>query len=133
MYADRSPTPLPADARELLHGLWDRLARSGIGVLEHEELRRIARVVSEGAHRASLLPEQLIIAVKESWGTHPSLLQPEERQEAQWVLAEVVSMCIHEFYRAAPPHARGDGDGARDWKMDVATMPLAGRRHEPGA
>lgn len=134
MYSDRTPTPLPAEASELLHQLWERLARSGIGDVERDELRRIARAVSDAAHRASLLPEQLIVAVKDSWGTHPVLLQPEERQEAQWVLTQVVTLCIHEFYRGAPPRARKDGDGARIATPATPTAPFRARQpHEPGA
>lgn len=106
MKFDESVASLPEGAAEALASLWRRVLSRGSAGISREELRPVARHVSAAARACGMRPEHLLIAVKESWSTHAPFSGPEERHDTQWVLTEVVSLCIREFYRS-PPAATG--------------------------
>src|SRR5690349_10554969 len=104
MNPDAPEVALPADAATSLNTLWNRTA-SPVGIdIPREELRRVAAAVSSGARAVNMLPERLLIVLKDSWAAHPALGAREDRQAMQRVLTEVVSLCICEFYH--DPKAR---------------------------
>ena len=90
---------LPQPARELLADLW-REVRGNDREITADRLHVVARRVILSAHQAGLQPEQLIIAVKASWSSQRGIQQASERQRLDWVLSEILTMCIEEFYRA---------------------------------
>ncbi len=90
---------LPAAATAELDALWQRVSARGAGNVSRDDLREVATAVSAEACRSALLAEQVIVAVKDSWSAHAEFRRPEERHETRWVLTEVVSLCIREFYR----------------------------------
>ena len=90
---------LPPEANELLRELWGEIHGEERQV-SRERLRAVARQVSLCAMEKGLRPEELIIAVKESWMSPDGLTEPRERMRLQWVLADTISLCIDEFYLA---------------------------------
>jgi len=93
---------LPASVMDVLHALWNRVAGPAADDVPREELRTVATVVSSAARSLDMQPERLLVLVKESWASHPELDARVDRQAMQRVLTEVVSLCICEFFRAAP-------------------------------
>src|SRR4051812_37096941 len=92
---------LPAEAVDALNAFWRRLAFSGAQSVEREDIRHVARVVAGAARTSSLLPEHLVVMIKESWHGHPSLREQQERLATEWAMTEMVSLCICEFFAAA--------------------------------
>jgi hypothetical protein len=71
-----------------------------LGPSPNGELRRAVRLLCDEAHRRGLRAEQVIVLLKEAWGSLPDVqvLAPgEERRES---LSRIVSLCIDEFYAA---------------------------------
>jgi hypothetical protein len=87
--------PLPSDSSDALADLWRFVLRSADRDIGRDLLRTVARQVSFGAHRSNVRAEQLIVAVRASWVAHTGLFESRRRQ---WVLSEVISMCIEAFY-----------------------------------
>jgi len=85
---------LPREATAVLAGLWDRV-RVDAHRIKRDQLRSIASRVSTGARDVGLHPEELIIAVKDSWQTRTPPLPSEQR----WLLTEMIALCIDEYYR----------------------------------
>ena len=85
---------LPREATAVLAGLWDR-----VGVdpdrIKRDQLRTLASRVSTGARDVGLHPEELIIAVRDSWQERTPPLPTEQR----WILTEMIALCIDEYYR----------------------------------
>lgn len=93
---------LPDEAEKLLTELWLRLLTSDAPEPSRRELADFTRPVCEIARAAGLLPEELIVAVKRSWGSRHELRRPGQRRRLEEVLADVVTACIDEFYRVEP-------------------------------
>ncbi len=114
-------TKLPPHAESCLLRLWgDVLDGRGVAPTR-DELRSVAREVSVAARQASMLPEQLLVAVKECWGAHEEFRDAEERHRVQWVLTDLISLCIREFYRDETERAPGE-------VATVATMDTVSRQ-----
>jgi hypothetical protein len=88
---------LSSDANELLDELWRYAHASHERDISRELLRTVARHVSLDAHRLGLRSEELIISLKQSWRVDERR-RAGERQRLQWVLSEMISTCIEEFY-----------------------------------
>lgn len=102
---------LPADAAERLHALWQEIFAGAFTPPSSARLGSAAETVGSAARRAGLLPEHLVIGVKETWSHHAGRALT-SRFDAERVLAEVMSLCIREYFRA-PDHqspAASDGD-----------------------
>ena len=93
---------LPDDAEHLLTELWLRLLRSDAREPSRRELADFTRPVCAMARAAGLLPEELIVAVKKSWGSRHELRAPAQRRRLEEVLTDVITACIDEFYRVEP-------------------------------
>lgn len=75
-------------------------------MVPREQLRELASMVSREARTRALRPEQLVVAVKESWRRHPKLRDAYSRHEALGTLADVVALCISEFFRTGDEAVR---------------------------
>jgi hypothetical protein len=103
---------LPSEAAVLLQSLWGRSLARAPGMVSREDLRSTAGAVSDVALRAHLLPEQLICEVKDSWRAYDGFRDATQRHSSEWLLTEVVSLCISAFYRdAGEPGWTSEGSG----------------------
>ena len=93
---------LPDEAEQILTELWLRLLRSDAREPSRRELADFTRPVCAMARAAGLLPEELIVAVKKSWGSRHELRAPAQRRRLEEVLTDVITACIDEFYRVEP-------------------------------
>lgn len=96
--AQPSVTSAPS-VDELLDRLWIALTYRRGETIPREQLRELVSIVSREARRCGMLPEQLVVAVKDSWKRHPKLRDAYSRHEALGTLADVVALCISEFFR----------------------------------
>ena len=99
MSADRSSTEVPelTLAVETLRRSMHDYRRPG-ATERARSLRVSLRVICLDARRQGASAAQLLIALKGVWSTLPEVqLMP--RQEASELLAEVVHVCIEEYYR----------------------------------
>lgn len=91
---------LPDGAALRLHDLWMEVLRHRGGPVPRQQLNEAAIVVATEARAAAVLPEELLVAVKQSWAALPELRALEERHNAQATLTDFVSICISEFFQA---------------------------------
>ena len=64
-----------------------------------EALHDALHILAQEAHDRSILPEQLLITLKEIWYGLPSVQRMKEQDERLQLLQRVVTMCIKEYYR----------------------------------
>jgi hypothetical protein len=57
-------------------------------------------LVSTEARARSILPEQLLVTLKELWNTLPEVRAMTDASEQVRLLQRVVTMCIREYYNA---------------------------------
>jgi hypothetical protein len=108
---DRPDSPLPSrDANDALAELWRQLQLDD-RVVSSDELKAVARRVSAAARTAGWRPEELIVAVKQSWQAREHN-PPSGTHRLHELLNEVISLCIDEFY-GAPGARRPDTDPPR--------------------
>lgn len=93
---------LPTGAESALGEYRNRLLLADTPLATRQQMRETASAVATVARRANLLPEELIIGIKNSWMRHESLGASAERHRLRWVLTEMISLCIDEYYRVAP-------------------------------
>lgn len=93
---------LPPESAAALDVLLRVVATHAPLTVPRELLRSTARAVAGAAQRELMPPEQLIVALKETWCSHPDFRRGGERHSARSDLADFVSMCISEYYLAAP-------------------------------
>lgn len=105
MSGERPAGLLPPEAVTPLLRIWRDLARRTGHEFTRDELRSIARVVGSTAWRARLLPEQLVIGIKESWSAQGVRRRPEELHDARWVVSELISLSVCEYFHTAPGYA----------------------------
>jgi hypothetical protein len=100
MAHDSSPPPAPGLADETVARA--RIALSGY--LEDPEangqhLRDALDVMAAEAREKKMLPEQLLVVLKDIWYTLPALRAVEDSGSQIRMLQRVVTMCIKEYYR----------------------------------
>jgi hypothetical protein len=61
--------------------------------------RALVRMSTEARDRA-ILPEQLLVVLKDVWGTMPEVRAMTDSAEQVRLLQRVVTMCIKEYYSA---------------------------------
>ena len=108
MAANGETNRLPESAHGALHAFWDRVVAQESEERLRDQLRLVACSISAIARSADLLPEQLIIAIKESWLSHAGLRDPDLLHVRGWMLPELITLTIREFYRddvVLPRHA----------------------------
>jgi hypothetical protein len=57
-------------------------------------------LMASEAHARSILPEQLLVILKDVWNTLPEVRAMSDSREQIRLLQRVVTMCIKEYYRA---------------------------------
>ena len=94
----RSGSPPAAFSQTALAALRCGL-QAQLGPSPNGELRHAMRCLCDEAHRRDLRAEQVIVLVKEAWGSLPEVhaMSHYRRSEA---LSPIVSLCIDEFYAA---------------------------------
>ena len=100
MAHDSSPPPVPGLAEETVRRA--RIALSGY--LEDQEahgqdLRDALGVMATEAREKKMLPEQLLVVLKDIWYTLPEVGAVEDSGAQIRMLQRVVTMCIKEYYR----------------------------------
>jgi len=91
---------LPQSPQVELTMLWrEALASFPTGVTRRH-LCDVAKRVSADARAAGLRPEEMVVAIKESWAAHHDDLHPTRgRKLLQPMVTELITVCIEEFYR----------------------------------
>ena len=103
---------LPDEADKRLAELWHRMLTGDARELSRRELSDFTRPVCAIARAAGLLPEELIVAVKQSWNARHELRPPTQRRRLEDILNSVISSCIEEFYRVDGRPAFENSDSA---------------------
>ncbi|MDB4892059.1 MAG: hypothetical protein JWL61_3914 [Gemmatimonadetes bacterium] len=67
------------------------------GASSHQVRDVLLRVATE-AHEKAILPEHLLIALKDVWNALPEVRNMSETAEQVRLLQRVVTMCIKEYY-----------------------------------
>ena len=90
---------LPPNADTALNALWQRvLSNEGSGV-PRQQMKEVARTISACAHAADLRPEELVVAIKDSWSAHNGELHRwNKRSGAERVVTDVITLSIEEFF-----------------------------------
>ena len=94
---NRDRRALSPETNEFLAQLWRQLDIDAREV-SRARLRATAQHVSVDAYETGLFPEDVIIAVRESWNTREGRRPTREPQRTQAAIAELISFCIVEFY-----------------------------------
>ena len=63
-----------------------------------ERLRGALHALAREARDKSILPEKLLIVLKDIWYALPAVRRMEEQEEQVRLLQRVVTMCIREYY-----------------------------------
>lgn len=92
--------PLPERASFVLTTLWDRVADAGERAADAATLERIAADVGGLARQAGMLPEYMVVAVKDSWQAHPRLRARADRVALEPVLGDLVARMIRAYFDA---------------------------------
>jgi hypothetical protein len=100
MAHDSSPPPAPGLAEETVARA--RVALSGY--LEDPEgngqdLREALNLMADEAREKRMLPEQLLVVLKDVWYALPAVRAVEDSTAQIRMLQRVVTMCIKEYYR----------------------------------
>lgn len=96
-------TPLPERASLVLTALWDRVADSGERAADPATLQRVAAEVGTLARQAEMLPEYMVVAVKENWQAHARLRARPDRVALEPMLTDLVGRMIRAYFDASPP------------------------------
>jgi hypothetical protein len=67
---------------------------------EPSKLQPSLLVIASEARARSILPEQLLVVLKEVWSSLPEVRSMTNTREQINLLQRVVTMCIKEYYRA---------------------------------
>jgi hypothetical protein len=100
MAHDSSPPPAPGLAEETVARA--RIALSGYledPEVHGQDLRDALDVMAAEAREKKMLPEQLLVVLKDIWYTLPAMRAVEDSGSQIRMLQRVVTMCIKEYYR----------------------------------
>ena len=100
MAHDSSPPPTPGLAEETI-------ARARVALSHYlenpdlggDELRLALDAMAGEARAKSMLPEQLLVVLKDIWYTLPAVRAIDDAGAQIRLLQRVVTMCIKEYYR----------------------------------
>lgn len=62
-------------------------------------LQSALAIMSSEAREKDVLPEQLLVTLKDLWGALPEVRQIADQREKTQLLQRVVTVCIKEYYR----------------------------------
>jgi hypothetical protein len=97
MAHDSSPTPSPL-AEETIASVRGALLEYLHASHPGESLRGALRTMAREARTKSVLPEQLLIILKDIWYSLPTVRELNQPTEQVRLLQRVVTMCIREYY-----------------------------------
>ena len=100
MAPDSSPPPSSRLDDELLNALRIALRRNGNDADHASELQASLLVVATEARARDILPEQLLVRLKDAWGSLPEVRAMRDAQQQARLLERVVTACIREYYKA---------------------------------
>lgn len=63
-------------------------------------LQSALTIMSSEAREKDVLPEQLLVTLKDLWGSLPEVRQIADQREKTQMLQRVVTICIKEYYKA---------------------------------
>jgi len=100
MAHDSSPPPVPGLAAETVERV--RVALSGYledSDAHSQDLRDALDALSAEAREKKMLPEQLLVVLKDVWYALPAVRAVDDSGAQIRMLQRVVTMCIKEYYR----------------------------------
>jgi hypothetical protein len=100
MAHDSSPPPAPGLAEETVARA--RVALSGYledSEVHGQDLRDALNQMADEAREKKMLPEQLLVVLKDIWYALPAVRAVEDSTAQIRMLQRVVTMCIKEYYR----------------------------------
>jgi hypothetical protein len=95
---DSSPTPPGALAAETTEAVRVALARYLGAPGDPSELRVALNQMAEEARAKAILPEHLLVALKQLWSSLPEVRSVGNLEDQTRMLQRVVTMCIREYY-----------------------------------
>jgi hypothetical protein len=97
MAFDRAPSPPSLEPKtvEALRAAFSQSIASGN---HSDELHHLLCTAAREARDKGIHAEQLLVAMKEIWLSHPDLLAAPRHTTANTLLQELVSRCIREYY-----------------------------------
>ena len=98
MMAHQSGNTPPRLAEETLAAVREALGRSLEGAASGDELRVALRDMAREARDRGLRAEQILIVLKELWGTVPQVRRASGREQQTALLQRAVTTCINEYY-----------------------------------
>ena len=98
MAYDSSQTPPNRLDDATLEALKTALRHYLIDASTTNELREVLLRVAQEAREKEILPEHLLIALKDTWSTLPEARNMSDAGEQVRLLQRVVTMCIKEYY-----------------------------------
>ena len=100
MAHDSSPPPSSRLDDELLNAIRIALRGNATDVEHSSALQASLLLVATEARARDILPEQLLVRLKETWSSLPEVRAMRDAQQQARVLERVVTMCIREYYNA---------------------------------
>ena len=97
MAHDSTPRP-GALAGETIDALRSALARHLVDESHDESVRLALRAMAAEAREKGLLPEQLLVVLKDIWYSSPGVQGMSEPAEQIRLLQRFVTICIKEYY-----------------------------------
>ena len=98
MAHDSSPTPPSGLAEETTEAVRAALVSYLHAPGSSTELRAALNRMAEEARTKAILPEHLLVALKQLWGSLPDVRAIGDADEQTRMLQRVVTMCIREYY-----------------------------------
>ncbi len=99
MMAHDTGTPPPSPlADETIAALKDALRRYLSDGQSPSPLQTALMLVAREAHEKHILPEQLLVTLKDLWSSLPEVRAMSDTAEQVRLLQRVVTMCIKEYY-----------------------------------
>jgi predicted NACHT family NTPase len=100
MAPDSSPPPSSRLDDELVNALRLALRANGNDAEHASALQGALLLVATEARARDILPEQLLVRLKEAWSSLPEVRAMRDAQQQARLLERVVTMCIREYYNA---------------------------------
>lgn len=97
MAHDSSPGPVALDA-QTIRALHEALVNYVDAPARSDALRSALNRMAVEAHDKSMLPEQVLVVLKDIWHSLPGVQAITDPAEQVRLLQRVVTMCIKEYY-----------------------------------
>jgi hypothetical protein len=98
MAHDSSPTPPSGLAEETIDAVRGALAHYLHAPASPTDLRAALHRMADEARAKSILPEHLLITLKQVWSSLPEVRSVGDVEQQTRMLQRVVTMCIREYY-----------------------------------